>query len=81
MQITAEEYNLLKHKLLPKEIKIYLDSIYRVVFAKLSDNDEVIERLKVRDVIKNCITKEKLSKLTDEEKATLIGLLVKCIKS
>ena len=80
MQITADEYRLLRHKLLPKDIAISIDSIYRVCFITLGNDGEVLEKLKVRQVIKECIEKCDLTTLTDDEEATLIGLLLKCIK-
>lgn len=80
MQITADEYHLLKEKILPKNVIIGVDSLYRIYFLTTDNKTETLDKLKVRQVIKEYVYKLDIETLKQEEIVTLIGLLLKCIK-
>ena len=81
MQITAEEYHLLRNKLLPKNITIGIDSLYRIYFLMTDDHAETLDKLRVRQIIKQYTLACDLDTLSKAEMKTLVGLLIKCIKN
>jgi len=81
MQITPDEYRLLRHKILPEEISICIDKLCRVTFVVISEVTGVAEKIKFRDTIIKYVSMCDLDKLTKKEIHTLIGLLLKSIKT
>lgn len=79
MNITADEYNLLK-KIAPKGIQIRINQNHKLYFLLFNENKVTLEPIKTKKTLADIVESAVIAELSQEEIKILINLLLKFIR-